>query len=95
MDGGGSLNLLYVEALKKMEISESCIRASGTRFKDIIPGMEGHPLGQVTLDVVFGTPENYHLESLCLRSFHSKVATTRSSVDRRSPSLPHYRIMLT
>lgn len=40
MDGGSSLDLLYVETLKKMDILESRIRPSGTRFNGIIPGME-------------------------------------------------------
>lgn len=65
MDGSSSLNLIYADTIKKMGINAARIKpTSRTKFKGIIPGAEARPSGKITLDVVFGTPENYRLESL-------------------------------
>ena len=59
MDGGSSLNLIYADTVKKMHIDPARIKPSNTTFKGIIPGIEAQCSGRVTLDVVFGTPENF------------------------------------
>ena len=64
MDGGSSLNLIYAETLKKMQFDESRILPSKTTFKGIIPGKEVRCTRRVTLDMVFGTPDNYRMEAL-------------------------------
>ena len=58
MDGGSRLNLIYEETLRKMEIDKSRIEQS-TTFRGIIPSREARCAGKITVDVVFGTPENY------------------------------------
>ena len=64
MDGGSGLNLIYEETLKKMEIDRSRIKQSSTTFQGIIPSREARCAGKITLDVVFGTPENYRSEEI-------------------------------
>ena len=64
MDSGSSLNLIYADTLKKIPFDESRIEPTKTKFKGIIPGMEARCTGRVTLDVVFGTPDDYRLEPL-------------------------------
>ena len=64
MDGGGRLNLIYEETLNKMEIDMSRIEKSSTTFRGIIPSREAQCAGKITLDVVFGTPENYRSEEI-------------------------------
>ena len=64
LDGGSGLNLIYEETLKKMEIDKSRIEQSGTTFRGIIPSREARCAGKITLDVVFGTPENYRSEEI-------------------------------
>ena len=64
MDGGSGLNLIYEETLDKMEIDKSRIEQSGTTFRGIIPTREARCAGKITLDVVFGTPENYRSEEI-------------------------------
>lgn len=39
------------------------IQASNTKFTGIILSMEAQCMMRVTLDVVFGTPDNYHIEA--------------------------------
>ena len=58
MDGGSGLNLIYEETLRKMEIDWSRIERSSTTFRGIIPSREARCTGKITLDVVFGSPDN-------------------------------------
>ena len=59
MDGGSSLNLLYQDTVRKMGIDPSRIKPTKTTFKGVIPGVEAHCTGLVTLEVVFGSPDNF------------------------------------
>ena len=64
MDGGISLNLLYQDTVCKMDIERSWINRTKTSFKGIIPGVEAHYTGSVTLEVVFGSPDNFRSKEL-------------------------------
>ena len=64
MDGGSSLNLLYQDTVRKMGIDHSMIKPTKTTFKGVIPGVEARCTGSITLEVVFGSPYNYHTEEL-------------------------------
>ena len=64
MDGGSSLNLLYQDTVRKMGIDPSRIKPTKTTFKGVIPGVEANCVGSVTLEVVFGSPDNFRSEEL-------------------------------
>ena len=64
MDGGSSLNLLYQDTVRKMGIDPSRIKPTTTTFKGVIPGVEAHGTGSISLEVVFGSPENFRCEDL-------------------------------
>jgi hypothetical protein len=64
MDGGSSLNIIYVETLGLLEIDLSMIRAGAAPFHGIIPGKRVLPLGQLDLLVCFGTPSNFRKKTL-------------------------------
>jgi hypothetical protein len=64
MDGGNSLNIIYAETLRLLEIDLSTIRAGAAPFHGIVPGKRVLPLGQLDLPVCFGTPSNFHRETL-------------------------------
>jgi hypothetical protein len=57
MDGGSSLNLIYADTISKMGINPSRIKPSNTTFNGVIPGT-------ITLEVVFGSPENFRSKDL-------------------------------
>ena len=59
MDGGSSLNLIYQDTVRKMGIDPSRISQSNTTFKGVIPGVEARCTGSLTLEVVFGSPDNF------------------------------------
>ena len=47
-----------------MEIDWNRIEQSSTTFRGIIPSREACYAGKITLDMVFGTPENYRSEEI-------------------------------
>jgi hypothetical protein len=64
MDGGSSLNIIYVETLGLLRVNLSSVRAGAAPFHGIIPGKHVQPLGQLDLPVCFGTPSNFRRETL-------------------------------
>ena len=64
MDGGSSLNLRYQDTVRKMGIDPSRIKPTKTTFKGIIPGVEANCTGSFTLEVVFGSTDNFRSEEL-------------------------------
>ena len=59
MDGGSSLNLLYQDTVRKMGIDPLRIKPTKTTFKGVIPGVEAHYTDSITLELVFGSPDNF------------------------------------
>ena len=47
-----------------MEIDSNRIEQSNTTFRGVILSREARCAGKITLDVVFGTPENYRSEEI-------------------------------
>ena len=45
MDGGSSLNILYIDTLDAMRIPRSKLRPVGSPFHGVIPGAQAYPLG--------------------------------------------------
>jgi hypothetical protein len=64
MDGGSSLNILYMHTLHLLGIGLDQLRPSTTPFHGIAPGKRVQPLGKIDLPVWFGTPDNFHKETL-------------------------------
>ena len=64
MDGGSSMNLLNQDTVRKMGIDPSRIKPTKTTFKGVIPSVEACCTGSITLEVVFGSPDNFRSEEL-------------------------------
>jgi hypothetical protein len=62
MDGGSSLNLICEDTVRKMGIDPSRIKSSNTTLNGVNPGVEARCMGTVTLEVVFGSPDNFRSE---------------------------------
>ena len=86
MDGGSSLNLLYQDRVCKMGIDPSRIKPTKTTFKGVIPGVEARYTGSITLEVVFGSPDNFSSEELIFdivpfcSGYHALLRRDRKSV---------------
>jgi hypothetical protein len=64
MDAGGGINLIYVRALKAMNISLEWLKPTYFSFHGIVLGSANHPLGKIKLDVCFGDSGNFHREKM-------------------------------
>jgi hypothetical protein len=64
MDGGSSLNIMYVETLTKLGLSETQLCHSAVTFYGVVPGRQAKSLGSITLKVAFGDENNYREEPI-------------------------------
>ncbi len=93
MDGSSSLNLLYQDTVQKMGIDPSRIKPTKTTFKGVIPGVEANYTGSVTLEAVFGSPDNFRSEELIfdIVPFHSGYhALLERTAFAKFNAVPHY-----
>ena len=93
MDGGSSLNLLYQDTTCKMGINPSRIKPTKTTFKGVTRGVEARCMGSITLEVVFGSPDNFRSEELIFdivpfgSGYHALLGRTAFA---RFNAVPHY-----
>ena len=93
MDDGSSLNLLYRDTVRQMGIDPSRIKPTKTTFKGVIPGVEANCTSSVTLEVVFGSPDNFQSEELIFdivpfrSGYHTLLGRTTFA---RFNAVPHY-----
>ena len=76
-----------------MGIDPSRIKPTKMTFKGVIPGVEAHCTVSITLEVVFGPPDNYRNEELIfdIVPFHSSYhALLRRTTFARFNAVPHY-----
>ena len=59
MDGYSNLNLLYQDTVRKMGIDPSRVKLAKNTFKGVIPGVEARCTDSITLEVLFGLPDNF------------------------------------
>ena len=64
IDDGSSINIMYRDTMEKLGISENMLQPSKTTFHGIVPGVSCEPMGQVRVDVIFGTKENCRVENI-------------------------------
>jgi hypothetical protein len=64
MDGGSSINILYYDTFRRMNLSEKLLTPSTTVFHGIVPGKSAYPIGRISLEVAFGDELNYRSEFL-------------------------------
>ena len=93
MDGGSSLNLLYQDTVHEMDIDPSRIKPTKTTFKGVILGVEARCSGAITLEVVFGSPDNFRSKELIFdivpfcSGYHALLGRTAFA---RFNAVPHY-----
>ncbi|KAI5016509.1 hypothetical protein ZWY2020_006360 [Hordeum vulgare] len=64
MDGGSGLNIMYADTLNGMGIPMSKLSESSMQFHGVVPGRKAKSLGQIAMDVVFGSEKNFRKEKL-------------------------------
>ena len=79
--------------MQKMGIDPSRIKPTRTTFKGLIPGVEANCIGSVTLEVVFGSPDNFRSEELIFdivpfrSGYHALLGRTAFA---KFNAVPHY-----
>jgi hypothetical protein len=74
IDGGSSMNIIFTEMLRKMDIDFNKMTACDEPLYGVMPGKAAYPIGRVCMSVTFGTEENFRTEYLTF-----EVADFRSS----------------
>ena len=93
MDGGSDLNLLYQDTIRKLGVNPAKIRHDNTSFQGITPGPDTQSMGSLSLEVMFGSPDNFQSEKL---TFHIAPFISRHQVllgreaFARFNAIPHY-----
>jgi hypothetical protein len=64
LEGGSSLNLLFLKIFDQMGLPRSLLHPSWAPFHGIVPGTAATPIGQISLPVTFGTRENFRIENI-------------------------------
>ena len=67
MDDGSDLNLLYQDTICKLGVNPAIIRHGNTSFQGVTPGPDTENMGSLSLEVTFGSPDNFRSEKL---TFH-------------------------
>ena len=58
MDGGSSVNIIYLETLDLLGIERAQLQPSVSGFHGVVPGNKALPVGRIDLPVCFGTAAN-------------------------------------
>jgi hypothetical protein len=64
VDGGSSLNILFLKTFNQMGLSRSSLCPNRAPFHGIVPGAVATYIGQISLPVTFGTPENFRMKTI-------------------------------
>jgi hypothetical protein len=95
IDGGSSINLIYADTLRKMNMSLANLMPTDTRFHGITPEKPNYPLGKIALDVQFGIVETSGKKNSSSRSWIGRHNTTPFWDDPRMPDSWQYHTMHT
>ncbi|XP_066323532.1 uncharacterized protein [Miscanthus floridulus] len=98
IDGGVGLNIIFADTLKKIGLDfTSLLTPTDIPFYGIVPNKAAMPLGQITLPVMFGIPNDFRTEFIKF-----KVADFESSYHAifgrpalaKFMAVPHYPYLL-
>ncbi|KAK1626702.1 hypothetical protein QYE76_001017 [Lolium multiflorum] len=64
MDGGASLNIMYLETLERMNLTKEQLKHSNTEFHGMVLGKKANSLANITLPVAFGDVHNFREEKI-------------------------------
>ncbi|KAK1681685.1 hypothetical protein QYE76_042533 [Lolium multiflorum] len=59
MDGGASLNIMYLETLERMNLTKEQLKHNTTEFHGVVPCKKANSLDSIKLPVAFGDVNNY------------------------------------
>ena len=97
MDRVSGINIIFADTLRKMGRTLTHLAQSSNTFHGIVPGKAVLPLGAVTRNVTFGTPEHFKREAIDFEvvdwpsQYH---AILRHPTFARFMAVPHYAYLI-
>ncbi|KAI5000077.1 hypothetical protein ZWY2020_004666 [Hordeum vulgare] len=64
VNGGSSINILYLDILLKLGLNEKDVLLTNTVFHGIVPRQSCSPIGKIQLDVLFSDKAHFRRESI-------------------------------
>ena len=86
--------------MRKMGIDPSRMKPTKMTFKGVIPGVEAHCTGSVTLEVVFGSLDNFRSEELIFdivpfrSGYHALLGRTAVAKFNAVPHYPYLKLKM-
>jgi hypothetical protein len=97
VDGGSSLNIMFLKTFNQMRLSRSLLCPSQAPFHGIVPSVVVTPVGQIALPMTFGTQENFRIETIQFEVTNFET-TYNAFLGRPALSMfmaiPHYAYMV-
>ena len=64
MDGGSSINIIYYNTFRRMNLTNKDLKTPSTVLHGVVPGKSAYPVGKITLEVAFGDDRDSKAEKL-------------------------------
>jgi hypothetical protein len=97
VNGGSSVNILFLKTFDQMGLSKKMLRPSQTPFHGMLSGAAATPISQITLPITFGTQENF-----CTKNLELEVTDIETTYNvflgwmtlSRFMAIPHYAYLV-
>jgi hypothetical protein len=97
IDGGSSLNIIFIETLRKMDFDFNKMTTCDEPFYGVVPDKIAYHIGRVCLPVTFGTKEHFRTEYLTFEvvDFRSSYHTILSRpMLAKFMAIPHHTYLI-
>ena len=64
IDNGSSINIMYHDTMVKLGVTKNMLQPSKTTFHGIVPGISCSPMGNIWVDVQFGSKQDSRTENV-------------------------------
>ncbi|KAI4994439.1 hypothetical protein ZWY2020_034080 [Hordeum vulgare] len=81
VNGGSSINILYLDTLLKLGLKETDVLPTSTVFHGIMPRQSCSPIGKIQLDVLFSDKAHFRRDSIWFEGIITVVGDYKKSLE--------------